>query len=63
MSYGQINDAVNPNVKVAETTNLLAQTRRNRISKRQRVDCFRAALPDFWRDSKKYQHNKLAKTE
>ena len=55
MSYGQINDSVNENVKTVEVSRVSAKTRRNRISKSQRMDCFREALPDFWKAVKSYQ--------
>lgn len=41
-----------------ETEFKIVKSRKNRISKRQRMDCFRAALGDFLREAKKYQHSK-----
>lgn len=40
-----------------------SRTKKNRISKRQRIECFRAALGDFIKASRKYQHNRPVKKE
>lgn len=40
-----------------------SRTKKNRISKRQRIDCFRAALGDLLKGARKYQHNKPVKKD
>ena len=35
---------------------LITKTRKNRISKKQRTECFLAALGSFLVEAKKYQH-------
>ncbi len=39
------------------------KTRRNRISKRQRITCFLEALPDFKKSAEKYKRIKVEVVE
>ena len=53
MGYGKLQESEIVETPVAFSS-ASAKTRKNNISKRQRIECFQAALGDFWRDSKKY---------
>ena len=53
MSYGKLQES-EKTVEVSVATSP-GKTRKNNISKRQRISCFQDALPDFLKASEKYK--------